>query len=61
MIEVEPRTRGALWGLVGAVLAAGWATYGITGGSTTSLAIMVAATIILGAVATFLVRVRQPS
>ena len=61
MIEVQPRTRAAIWGLTGAVLAAGWAAYGITGGGTIFLAIMVAATILLGAVATFIVRVREPS
>ena len=61
MIEVEPRTRAAIWGLTGAVLAVGWAAYGIIGGGTIFLAIMVAATIMLGAVATFIVRVREPS
>lgn len=61
MIEVDPRTRNALRGLIGVVLAAGWVTYGVLGESSqVFLAVMLALTIVLGGVGTFLVRVRMP-
>jgi phage-related minor tail protein len=58
MIEVDPRTRSALYGLIGVVLAAGWVAYGVLGGGQVFLAIMLVLTIVLGGVATFVVRVR---
>jgi hypothetical protein len=61
MIEVDPRTRSALWGLVGVVLAAGWVAYGMLGdGNQVFLTAMLVLTIILGGVVTFVVRVRIP-
>jgi hypothetical protein len=61
MIQVDPRTRSAMWGFFGILLAAGWAAYGIIGGeSQVFLAVMVALSIVLVGVAVFVVRVRQP-
>jgi fatty acid desaturase len=59
MTEVQPRARSALWGLIAVILAAGWATFGILGGGQVFLAIMVALSILLTGIATFLVRVRR--
>jgi hypothetical protein len=62
MIQVDPRTRSAMWGLFGVVLAAGWVAYGMLGnGSQVFLTVMLILTIVLGGVATFLVRVRTPN
>jgi hypothetical protein len=59
MIQVDPRTRSALWGLIGVVLAAGWVAYGtLGGGNQVFLTVMLVLTIVLAGVATFLVRVR---
>jgi hypothetical protein len=61
MIEVDPRTRSAMWGFFAVLLGAGWAAYGIVGGeSQVFLAVMVALSIVLAGVATFVVRVRRP-
>lgn len=61
MIEVDPRTRSALWGLFGVLLGAGWVAYGIVGAENqVFLAVMVVLSIVLAGVATFVVRVRKP-
>jgi hypothetical protein len=60
MIQVDRRTRSAVWGLIGVLLAAGWATYGILGGNQVFLAVMVALSIVLTGIATFVFRVREP-
>ena len=62
MIEVDPRTRSAIWGIVGVILAAGWVAYGLLGDeNSVFLAIMVILTIILGGLATFVFRARTSS
>lgn len=62
MIEVDQRTRSAIWGLVVIILGAGWVAHGFLGnGNTVFLAIMVILTIILGGVATFVFRTRASS
>jgi hypothetical protein len=62
MIEVDPRTRSAIWGMVAVILGAGWVAYGFLGnGNTVFLAIMVILTILLGGVATFVFRTRAAS
>jgi hypothetical protein len=62
MIQVDPRTRSALWGPIGAVLAAGWVAYAMLGnGSHVFLTVMLVLTIILGGVGTYFVRVRLPN
>jgi len=58
MIEVDPRTRSSLYGLIGIILAAGWVAYGTLGGGQVFLTIMLVLTIVLGGVATFLFRSR---
>jgi hypothetical protein len=58
MIEVDPRTRSAIWGLIAIILAAGWAAFGLLGGGQVFLTIMVVLSILLVGVATFLVRTR---
>ena len=61
MIEVQPQTRTAIFGLVAIILAAGWAAYGLIGDSNQLfLTIMVVLTILLGAGAAVLVRARAP-
>ncbi len=59
MIEVDPRTRGAIFGLVAILLAAGWAAYGILSGGQVFLAIMVVLSILLVGGAAVLMRVRK--
>lgn len=44
-----PQAQKSWWALVGVVLAAGWAVYGILDGGKVFLAVMVAASMILGA------------
>jgi apolipoprotein N-acyltransferase len=59
MVEVDPRTRSTIWGLVVIILGAGWVAYGFLGnGNTVFLAIMVILSIVLGAGAAFFVRTR---
>lgn len=61
MIQVDPRTRSALWGLFGVVVGAGWLAYGILGhGNRVFPTVVLILTIVLSGVATFLVRVRTP-
>jgi hypothetical protein len=43
------QTNKTWWALISIVLGAGWAAYGILGGGTVFLAVMVAASMILGA------------
>jgi hypothetical protein len=43
------RANKSWWALIGVVLGAGWAVYGILGGGKVFLAVMVAASMILGA------------
>jgi hypothetical protein len=60
MIEVDPRTHSAIWGLVIVVLLAGWAAYGISGGAGNPqvfLTVMVVLSILL--VGGFLALVRR--
>lgn len=59
MIQVDPRTRTSIWGLVAVVLAAGWVAYGILGGGQVFLVVMVVLSILLGGAALFLVRTRK--
>ena len=59
MIQVSPQTRSSLYALVGVILAAGWAAYGILGGGQVFLAFMVVLTILLGSGIAALVRVRK--
>jgi hypothetical protein len=59
MIEVSPLTRSMIWGLVIIILGVGWAAFAILGnGNTIFLTIMVVLSIVLGAGAVLLVRVR---
>jgi hypothetical protein len=60
MIEVDPQTRNAIWGLIAIILAAGWVANGMLGGGRVFVTVMVVLSILLVGVATFLVRVRQP-
>jgi hypothetical protein len=61
MIEVDPRTRSALWGLIGVVLAAGWVAFAMLGeGNQVFLTVMLILSIVLSSVATFVFRVRMP-
>jgi hypothetical protein len=59
MIEVNPPTRRAIWGLVAVILAAGWVAYGILDGGQVFLVVMVVLSILLGGAALFLVRTRK--
>jgi hypothetical protein len=59
MIQVDPRTRTSIWGLVAVVLAAGWVAYGILGGGQVFLVVMVVLSILLGGAAVFLVQTRK--
>ena len=62
MIEVDPRTRSSLYGLIGVLLAAGWVAYGMLGdGNQVFLTVMVLLSIVSGALVTFLLRPRRPS
>jgi hypothetical protein len=62
VIEVDPRTRSALWGLIGVILGAGWVAYGMLGnGSQVFLTIMVVLSIVLAGLATFGLRSRKPA
>ena len=61
MIEVDPRVRSSLWGLIGIVLGAGWVAYGLAGnGSRVFLTVMVVLSIVLVGLATFVLRSRKP-
>jgi hypothetical protein len=62
MIRVDRRSYTSIWALIAILLAAGWAAYGIIGGSNPIfLTLMVVATIILGGGAAVLVRPRDSS
>jgi uncharacterized membrane protein HdeD (DUF308 family) len=61
MIEVDPRTRSALWGMIGVVLGAGWIAFAMLGdGNQVFLTVMLILSILLSGVATFVFRVRMP-
>jgi hypothetical protein len=59
MFMVDRPVYSALWGLVGIVLAAGWAAYGLLGGGNVFLTVMVVLSIVLGGGVAVLVRVRR--
>ena len=62
MIEVDPRTRSSLYGLIGVLLAAGWVAYGMLGNENqVFLTVMVNLSIVSGALVTFLLRSRKAS
>lgn len=59
MIEVDPRTRSSIMGLIAIILGAGWVSYGLLGnGNQVFLTIMLVATILLGSGAVFFLRSR---
>jgi hypothetical protein len=63
MIEVDPRTRSSIWGLVAVLLGAGWAAYSISGGAGNPqvfLTVMVVLSILLAGGVAALVRKRTP-
>lgn len=47
MLQVDPRTRSAIGGLIVIVLGGGWAAYGLLGGNKVFLTIMVVLSILL--------------
>jgi hypothetical protein len=62
MIEVDPRLRSSLIGLVAIILGAGWVAYGLLGdGNRVFLTIMLVLTILLGSGVIFFVRGRASS
>jgi hypothetical protein len=62
MVEVDPRVRSSLFGLLGVILGAGWVLYGIVGnGDRTFLAIWIVLTILLPSIVTFGLRSRPPA
>ena len=62
MIEVDPRLRSSLIGLVAIILGAGWVAYGLLGdGNRVFLTIMLVLTILLGSGVIFFVRGRTSS
>lgn len=61
MIELDPRTYGAIWGLLTLIVGAGWAAYGILGGGNVFLVIMVVLSMgLLGGAGIVLRRRRTP-
>jgi hypothetical protein len=59
MIEVDPRIRSSLIGLVAIIIGAGWVAYGLLGnGNKVFLTIMLLFTILLGSGVIFFVRGR---
>jgi hypothetical protein len=62
MVEVDPRTRSSLYGLIGVLLGAGWIAYGIVGNENrTFLVIMILLTVLLPSIVTFVLRSRKPA
>jgi hypothetical protein len=60
VVEVDPRTRSALWGLIGVILGAGWVAFGLLGdGSRVFLTIMIVLSMVLAGIATFGLRSRR--
>ena len=62
MIEVDPRIRSSLIGLMAIIIGAGWVAYGLLGdGNKVFLTIMLVLTILLGSGVIFFVRGRTSS
>ena len=59
MIQVSGQAYGAICGLIGIILAAGWAAYGPLGGGTVFLAVMVVASMLLAGGAAVLCSLEQ--
>lgn len=62
MVQVDPRVRSSLFGLIGIILGASWVLYGIVGiEDRTFLAILLVLTILLPSIVTFGLRNRPPA
>ncbi|GAB1645342.1 hypothetical protein KRMM14A1259_57650 [Krasilnikovia sp. MM14-A1259] len=59
MFELDPKRYRAVWALIGILLGAGWAVYGMTGGGRTFLTVMVVLSMVLGAGGAVLLRSRR--
>ena len=60
MFQVDPRMHSSIWGVIIAIVLAGWAAYGILGGGQIFLAVMAVLSILLVGGTAALVRKRTP-